>query len=960
LNQSAFARGNLHPRSLFLGVVVCLLALGARSVRAQNQGVAGASQPIIQRIDFVGNRRIARDTLLASIFTRPGDAYSDEGTRRDFRALWNTGFFEDVRLEVEPSPDKPGQVIVVFYVKERPIIRRIEYKGNSSMSESDILDRYKERKVGLTVESQYDPTKVTRAVVVLKELEAEHGHQFATVTPTIEHIEATNAVKLVFNIDEGPKVKVGKITFTGNHAFSDRRLIRSMHNSRPIAIPLGITYINIWNKTFDKKKLDEDEEVGIRGLYQDNGYTKVIVNPPVLKTVDVGHGGLPGPIPVISKSHGKRTDINIAIEEGERFHMGTLTVRSADPDIPLVFKADFLEKNFPLKLGDIFSADKIRKALENYRKLYGEFGYIDFTAQPAMDPDDAKKVVNLTLDFDQQKQFFIRRIEFSGNTTTRDKVIRREILLDEGQVFNNRLWELSLLRLNQLDYFDVIKPENAELKRNTKEGTVDINLKVHEKGKQSISFSGGVSGLAGTFIGLSYSTNNFLGLGETLTLSGQVGDRQRNVSFGFTEPYLFDRPISTGFTVFTSRFDYNQQRETSILFGQQVNINPAFEQNYNQNTTGFTVFASYPLRKFAFTRVGITYAYSVSSITAFSQASELLFDSLQFSSLEGPSALSGIHSSKVTPNITYNTINNPQNPTSGKSFFYGFGIEGGPLQGNVNTITNTFEMKYFHPINHKRNVIGLRLLAGIAQGYGGKVLPPYDRYYLGGENDVRGFDFFTISPYVFVPSASVAAISFLNPTVLNGSGNPTLQTINVPTVSFVATRPGGDTEAVGNIEYRIPIAGPVSMSLFTDIGLDGALRSSQLQLNSASVESLSLQYPNSDFPNTTIPSKLQIAPGTNFKPRVSTGIQVTINLPVVHAPFRIYYAYNPLRLTETITQPLGAYYLSPLTKESLPPGVLQSQIVPQLNNIINAQQLRIPGNLFEPTHTFMFTVSQTF
>jgi len=146
------------------------------------------------------------------------------------------------------------------------------------------------------------------------------------------------------------------------------------------------------------------------------------------------------------------------------------------------------------------------------------------------------------MEFDQGKPFYVRRIEFSGNTTTRDKVIRRQLLIDEGQVFNNRYWELSLLRLNQLNYFDPIKPENAELKKNEKAGTVDIKLKVKEKGKQSISFSGGVSGIAGTFVSLSYQTNNFLGLGETLTISGQLGNLQQGATFGFTEPYLFDRP----------------------------------------------------------------------------------------------------------------------------------------------------------------------------------------------------------------------------------------------------------------------------------------------------------------------------------------------------------------------------------------------------------------------------------
>src|SRR5260370_3019778 len=141
-------------------------------------------------------------------------------------------------------------------------------------------------------------------------------------------------------------------------------------------------------------------------------------------------------------------------------------------------------------------------------------------------------------------------------------------------MFRNNLWELSLLRFNELDYFEPVKPENAEIKRNVKQGTVDILLKLKEKGKQSISLTGGVSGLAGSYIGLTYQTNNFLGLGETLTLSANVGDLQRNISFWFTQPYLFDRPISTGFTVFTSRSDFDHARQYTLSMGQQVQLNP--------------------------------------------------------------------------------------------------------------------------------------------------------------------------------------------------------------------------------------------------------------------------------------------------------------------------------------------------------------------------------------------------
>ena len=244
-----------------------------------------------------GNRRIQRDTLLARIFSRAGDPYSEEGVHRDFQALWNTQFFEDIRLEVEDSPTNPNAKILVYYVTERPIIRRIEYKGNKSVTESDILDRFKERKVGLSVESQFDPTKIKRAEVVLKELLAEHGRQFATVKPTYERIAATNAVKLVFNIDEGPKVKVGEIKFTGNKAFSDRKLVRAMKHDRPYSIPLGFTEIPVLSKTYDRQKLDEDLEIGVRGLYQNNGYFKVLVKDPILKIVDEDRGGIPGPWP---------------------------------------------------------------------------------------------------------------------------------------------------------------------------------------------------------------------------------------------------------------------------------------------------------------------------------------------------------------------------------------------------------------------------------------------------------------------------------------------------------------------------------------------------------------------------------------------------------------------------------------------------------------------------------------
>jgi len=917
------------------------------------QTTANQPQAVVDRVEFNGNRRIRSDTLTARIFSRKGDPYSEETLRRDFQALWNTQFFEDIKLRVEDSPELPNGRIIIFEVKERPVIRRIRYDGNHSVSESDILDRFKERKVGLTVESSFDPTRIKRAEVVLKELLGEHGRQFAKVTPQYERIASSNAVILVFKIDEGPKVKVGKIKFTGNHVFSDRKLIRAMRHDRPYAIPLYFLYVPVLTKTYDREKLNEDLEVGVRGLYQDNGYFRVVVKDPILQNVDtVGHR-LGMPVPVAGHTHGKAVNITIPIEEGERYRMGTLRIVSADPDKALSLKVEALKAIFPLKQGDIFSTGKVRKALEDYGKAYGEYGFIDFTAEPNTEIDDAEKKINLTMKFNEEKQYYVRRIDFSGNTTTRDKVIRRELLIDEGQLFNKRAWEISILRLNQLDYFDKIEADKAaEIKRNAKEGTVDINLKVKEKGKQSIGLQGGVSGLAGSFIGLTYQTNNFLGLGETLTFSAQFGDLQRSFQFGFTEPYLFDRPISTGFTLFSSRYSFDQARQEALFRGQSVSVNPEFVQNYNQNSTGFTAFASYPLRRFSFTRVGLQYGLSRTNITSFNQASTLLFEQLQFRSVAGPSALNGIVSSSITPSITYNTINNPVNATRGKSFYYSLSFQGGPLGGNVNTITNVFDMKYFHPINKRRNTIGFHVTTAYTTGYGGKEVPPYSRFYMGGESDIRGFDIRSISPVTFIPTNSATTISYHDPT----SGGA-IRSFTVPVLTYVATLPGGDVQGLGNVEYRVPIVGPVTAGLFFDGGTVGILKKSALHLDPTGLANLDQQFPSSN-----LNGRLPIASGTNFRLRGSTGVEFVVQLPIVQAPFRIYYAYNLHRLHSQIVAPTPFIESSEINSlknafNSIDPTIFPNQIAPQLLFIQNN-----PGrlNYFEPITTFRFTVSRTF
>src|ERR1700719_1760624 len=276
------------------------------------------------------------------------------------------------------------------------------------------------------------------------------------------------------------------------------------------------------------------------------------------------------------------------------------------------------------------------------------------------------------------------------------------------------MWDISILRLNQLNYFDALKPEDdTERKLDTKNGTVDLTVKVKEKGKNSIGLTGGVSGLEGTFIGLNYETNNFLGLGETLSVQANVGDLSRTISFGFTEPYLRDKPISVGAQVFATKYDFNPSKSQSTT-GATGNLSAAQQSlltNYNQSTTGLTLSASEPLRhlwaRTGVTRVGLSYSLSRSSVTTFNQNTTNVFQSLAFrSGVAGQNQLSGIISSVVTPSFSFSSLDRAVGPHNGKDFNVSMQIAG--VVGNV---------KYFSPIASFRHLLLLRWLKITQEGH---------------------------------------------------------------------------------------------------------------------------------------------------------------------------------------------------------------------------------------------------
>ncbi|MCC7173703.1 MAG: outer membrane protein assembly factor BamA [Bryobacterales bacterium] len=899
-----------------------------------------AAEDVIEAIEFRGARRVPQDTLRAMIFTKRGDKIDPDSLRRDFMALWNTGRYDDIRVELEPGAT--GQILR-FMLTERQVVRSITYPGIKSITISEILDRFKERRVGLSIESMYDPSKVQRARVVLQEFLAERGRQFAEVTPEIRQLPPSS-LAIAFHVNEGAKVKVGKIDIEGNPSYKDRTVIRSMRGLRPIGVPYSIFLENIFTKAYDSTKLDMDMEL-LRDFYQRRGYFTARALDHKVQIRDVGGGKFRVP-PLFLNRPGKRADVSIQVEEGRRYVLNKVNYTGVK-----VFRTtDFITTGiFRMQPGEYFSTEKLRKGLEEFQKYYGSFGYIDFVPEPSFDLIPNTNKLDLTINVDEGKQFFVRRIDFSGNTTTRDKVIRRELLIDEGDMFSSRMWELSILRLNQLGYFEALKEkEAADIKRDTRNSTVDITLKVKERGKNSIGLQGGVSGIAGSFIGFNYSTNNFLGLGETLSVETQFGDRIRSATLGFTEPYLFDRPISTGFTIYMQRFNFDQGREVSLLSGR--NLLPLYSSlgtqnllNYVSNGRGFTVFTSYPLRR-TFARIGLTYGYDISNITVLTNAAKNYFDYLNFQqAIAGPNSLTGIRTSKVIPSYTYNTVDHPITPSRGKSFFFSVEYAGGPLGGNVNLIRPTFSTTYFRRGFWANHVIGMRGMVSFLTGYGGKLAPPFNRFYMGGEQDVRGFEIWGITPWVFVPS--VASINVLND---DGSartqkvivdGKPEYHAVYQTIPTYQLTMAGGDTQAVGNFEYRIPLVGPVNLALFFDAGVNKILRPNQLTLTPDRIGDLNRQFPQAGFDGRAI-----IAPGLQ-KMRTSTGIEFQVMMPVVNAPFRLYWAYNPTRVFQVVQ----------------PPIVADRSFFPNQATFINAvTSYGQPFPWLEKSRTIRFTIGRTF
>lgn len=842
--------------SLIIGTTCFFLAARTRAQQPQPQ------PRLVENVDIIGNRRLRKDDILYWIQTRPGDTYSEAQVARDLQTILGLGFFDKVATKVYNEIGPRGGINIIFNVTELPIIRDIQFEGLHSVAESDVLKAFRERRVGVSKEAIEDPVKIKNATRVIKELLAAKGHPDATVKAGVEHVSATSDA-ITFEVNEGPRVRVAEIRFEGSKVFKSGKLRDQMKYVKEAGLITRFRELDI----LDREKLDYDlHKVDL--YMQSKGYLRARHGEPVITGLGKRRTGFPIlPLPFLS-SVDDTLRITVPIVDGKLFRVGEVKIEGNS-----IFSEQVIKAIVGLQKGEIANGEALTKALyENLKKYYGQQGFIQYLAEvtPTFNDNPQKAdegVADFVITIDEGKQFTLRRLEFTGNTFTRDNVLRREVLINEGDIYNQSNFEYSVLRLNQLGYFNPIdKDKDADFRTNEEEGLVDVTVKVSEKGRQQISFNGGISGIGGSFFGLEYSTNNLFGRGEVLSLNVAAGNRQRSFQFSFTEPYIKNRPITAGFSVFA----YSQQffgegtflsQNTAAQAGASGNpfdfINTGEENLFTRKSLGASIFASAPLSEFyrkrpftQFSRIGLSYQLAKSSVT--DPAVNTAGSSTQF--IPVIYAQPDILTSRVTATFVYDTRNANIDPTAGRSLQVGVGLAG--LGGDVRTYQPTLEFTQFYAMRKKRSenpeVFGFRILMGTVGSFAtsSKIrnanslafvagVPIYERFFLGDEFTIRGYNVRSISPitpldnYITSRNVVLATNQFGTPTLVPGLPQslakigvftgPTGD--NVVSLPRVYTATGGDTQLLGNFEYRIPVIGrTVSAAMFVDVGTSFDLR----------------------------------------------------------------------------------------------------------------------------------------
>ncbi len=629
----------------------------------------------IDRIAISGNRRVDAEAIMRKVISKAAEEFSPDNVKEDIRSIYGTGYFDDVSADLS---DTASGKVLTFIVKEMPFIKKIEWKGNSEIKDEKIKE----------VVTIKENTVLDRAILgqnaeKLKALYTEEGFYLAAIKPVIESdgVEA----KVIFQINEGPEVKVKRITVIGNKFFTADKIKGFMSTSEE-----GVLSFITKSGKFSEYIFQNDLNL-IIGRYMDNGF----INADILDRR------------VLLSEDKKWFYITIAVSEGDQYRVGRLEAQG--DIIPSTTREEILEK-VKMKPGDIYNRSRLVKGIDAISDIYGDQGYAYADIKPLTKVDNGKKTMDIMLNIKKNELAYVERVDISGNVRTRDKVIRREFELEEGDLFNSSALKRSRNNLKRLGYFEDVKISQAQGSGPDKI-KLDIDVKERPTGQISLGFGySSVDKLIGT---ASISQSNFMGTGIRLDLSGTVSHTSQRYVLGFTEPWLFDKPISAGLDIYNTEQTY---------------------PDFTLRKKGFDLRGGFPLVG-RYTKGFLTYKLENIDIA------NVLPTASSFIQAQAGKATE----SSITAMMSRDTRNDAFFPTEGSVATLSVQFAGGPLGGTSYFIKYEGNAIKYFPLPYE-TAVSVRGAAGYLQGYGGKNAPIYEKYFLGGLDSIRGFPTRTISP----------------------------------------------------------------------------------------------------------------------------------------------------------------------------------------------------------------------
>lgn len=776
-----------------------LVAAFLLAVPAAGQLLVG--QPIVS-VEYAGVETLSEDSLSYYLDIETGKPWDPGRVNDRIKDLWERKLIDDISVAAEAQGEG---VLVRVTVVERPLLVSLEYDGLKKVKRSDIGDMTDRERISVFEGLPLDLGELARLEEAIKKLYEERGFRFAGI-----HIEIQDAglgeKRVLITVDEGGRVKIGQVDFEGNEVFSAGRLRRQMEKTKKSNLLTRIRKRDVFNSATVQEDLDK-----VKGLYRQFGYKDVEVGEPELDVIERK------PNADRIEDRKRQLALVIPIEEGPRWKLGEVQVEGAE-----VLPEGLLVAMFKDPKGGWLRSDVIDEGVEQVGELYRNSGYIFADVKmEVIERDDL--VADILVTVEENDQFRIGRMEFTGNDRTRDRVLRRQMLLKEGDVFNSGMLRTSLLRLSQLEYYVVNEDDPVEVDYDTDDKQVDITVKGTETGQTEVQFGGGYSELDGFFVQSALRTRNFLGRGETVGVSIQTGRYRDIFDVSYYMPWVKDRPQNFGIQ----------------LFNRDTDFDLLIDQRYRSKEAGGVLSYGRSFRRWELVQL----AYSNMDIESYQSQTFYFFDNPEQSDDPMSDTFEQafeFNRRSVTATYQFDSHNSRLEPTQGKRLVASLEYAGGPLGGESFFIRPSLNAAITVPLTNRglRTVGRANIQLGYIQPFGedgaGNVRELFflDRYLLGGENSLRGFAFRSI--WVRDPETGR--------TLLDRNGFPQ----------------GGNKSVVINLEHHTLVNGPFRVVTFFDAG------------------NVYGDDQDVDFNHM----------------RMSAGIELRVNVPILGAPLRFIYATN--------------------------------------------------------------------